>query len=105
MSTVPSQHSAPDSYDYEFELASLVQDTAPRMFAVVVEYAVGTEDADAVVVAWGHAHEGGRTEVVGTHGRRWSLTSPDLVTRFFPPAEGCSPRLVWLAPDVAREAA
>jgi hypothetical protein len=75
-----------------------VHETAPRLFAVVVEHAVGTEDADAVVAAWGHTHEDGRTEVVGMRGLRWSLASPDHVTRYFPRTEECALRLVWVAP-------
>ncbi|MGW6454724.1 hypothetical protein ACWF94_02150 [Streptomyces sp. NPDC055078] len=84
--------------DFEREVYELVRDTAPRLFAVVAEYRVGTEDEDALVLAWGLAYEGGQTEAVLVGGgRRWRLASPEHVTRYFRPRpEGCSLRLVWL---------
>ncbi|MEW2550073.1 hypothetical protein AB0910_30640 [Streptomyces sp. NPDC047002] len=99
MSTAATPDSEP--LGYEGELLALVRETAPRMFAVVAEYAAGTDDADAVVIAWGHAHEGGRTEVIGPRGRRWTLASPDSVTRLLPGDDACATRLVWL-PRAAR---
>ncbi|MFJ7997881.1 hypothetical protein ACIQ7D_12145 [Streptomyces sp. NPDC096310] len=39
--TVSPQDSALNSFDYEKELYALVRDTAPRLFAVVVEYRDG----------------------------------------------------------------
>lgn len=103
--TVSPQDPALEPFDFEQEVYELVRDTAPRLFAVVVEYRVGPEDKDedkdrdAEVVAWGLAYECGSAEVtrVGSGGR-WSLASPERVLRFFGRAEDCSPRLVWLAP-------
>ncbi|WP_051765147.1 hypothetical protein [Streptomyces sp. NRRL F-5135] len=98
-----------DQEAYEREVRELVRDTAPRLFAVVVEYRAGTADADAVVAAWGIAHEDGKAEVSGAEvgdggcGRRWSLASAEGALRHFGRAEGCSARLVWLmAADVDR---
>ncbi|MFJ4922535.1 hypothetical protein [Streptomyces sp. NPDC088725] len=97
--TVSPQSSALGSFDFDRATYELVCDTAPRLFAVVAEYAVGTEDQDAVVVAWGLAYEDGKVEVTQIEGgRRWRLEEPDHVMRYIRPSEDCSPRLVWLAP-------
>ncbi|MFE4828886.1 hypothetical protein [Streptomyces sp. NPDC056672] len=97
--TVSPQDSALETFDFERELYELVRDTAPRLFAVVVEYCAGTADADARVVAWGLAYEDGKAEVTQIEsGRRWQLTAPDHAVRYFPRSKECSPRLVWLAP-------
>ncbi|MFE4366842.1 hypothetical protein ACFRMN_01050 [Streptomyces sp. NPDC056835] len=88
-----------DQEVYEQEVYELVRDTAPRLFAVVEEYRVGTEDADAVVVAWGLAYESGEAEVVRVGGgSRWRLASAERVMWYFGRAAECAPRLVWLAP-------
>ncbi|MFE2494643.1 hypothetical protein [Streptomyces scopuliridis] len=103
--TVSPQDPALEPFDdeqFEREVYELVRDTAPRLFAVVVEYRAGTKDADAAVVAWGLADEIGGAEVIQMEsGCRWRLAAPDHITRYFGRAEGCSPRLVWLAPPDA----
>lgn len=75
----------------------MARDGAPRLFAVVEEYMVGTEDADAVVVAWGIAFEGGKSEVRPLEGnRRWTLRAPENAMRFFGRTEDRTARLVWI---------
>ncbi|MFD5749356.1 hypothetical protein [Streptomyces sp. NPDC127033] len=101
--TVSPQDSALDSFDFERELYELVHDTAPRLFAVVVEYRDGEGELgrDAAVVAWGLAHEDGVVEVArvgGGGGLR--LAAPENVTRYFGRGDGCASRVVWLAPEV-----
>ncbi|MEV7870968.1 hypothetical protein AB0P17_33830 [Streptomyces sp. NPDC088124] len=92
------QDPAPEP-DFTQEVYELVRDTAPRLFAVVEEYRPGTDDADAVVVAWGLAYESGETEVIRVGGgRRWRLASAENVMRHFHRTEDRTPRLVWLAP-------
>ncbi|MFJ5100503.1 hypothetical protein [Streptomyces sp. NPDC088554] len=106
--TVSPQDSALNSFDYERELYELVHDTAPRLFAVVVEYrdGEGALGQDAAVVAWGLAHEGGPAEVtrVGTGGRL-RLAAPENVTRYFGREDGQSSRVVWLEPELTTPAA
>jgi hypothetical protein len=87
--------------DFTQEVYELIRDTAPRLFGVVAEYRVGTDDADAVVVAWGMAYEDGQAEVVSVTGdHRLRLASPAHITRHLGPAgEDRSFRLVWLAPS------
>ncbi|WP_326611923.1 hypothetical protein OG949_23075 [Streptomyces scopuliridis] len=101
--TVSPQDPALEPFDdeqFEQEVYELVRDTALCLFAVVVEYRAGTKDADAAVVAWGLADASGGAEVIQIEtGCRWRLAAPDHVTRYFGRAEGCSPRLVWLAPS------
>ncbi|WP_329386857.1 hypothetical protein [Streptomyces sp. NBC_01716] len=101
MTTVSPHCPAPEPFDFAREVYELVRDTAPRLFAVVEEYRVGTEDADAVVVAWGLAHADGAAEVISVEGhRRWQLAAAENVVRYFGRAEDLSARLVWLtAPD------
>ncbi|MFD7290903.1 hypothetical protein [Streptomyces sp. NPDC059863] len=102
MPTVSPQDPALEPFDcdqFEREVYELVRDTAPRLFAVVVEYRAGTKDADAVVVAWGLADENGEAEVIQMgSGCRLRLAAPEHIARYFGRAEDCSPRLVWLAP-------
>lgn len=102
MTTVSPQSPAPERpFDFAREVHALVRDTAPRLFAVVEEYRPDTEDADALVVAWGLAYEDGAAEVISVDGhRRWQLAAAESVVRYFGRAEDLSARLVWLAsPD------
>lgn len=97
--TVSPQSPAPEPlFDFARAVDELVRDTAPRLFAVVEEYRVGTEEADAVVVAWGLAYADGAAEAVAVEGhRRWRLTDPQRIVRYFGRADDLSVRLVWPA--------
>ncbi|MEU9745595.1 hypothetical protein [Streptomyces niveus] len=96
--TVSPQSPAPEPFDFAREVYELVRDTAPRLFAVVEEYRVGTEEADAFVVAWGLSYADGEAEVIAVEGqRRWQLAAAENVLRYFGRAENLSARLVWLA--------
>ncbi|MFC8824721.1 hypothetical protein ACFT9I_05090 [Streptomyces sp. NPDC057137] len=98
MTTVSPQNPAPEPIDFAQEVYELVRDTAPRLFAVVEEYRVGTQDADGVVVAWGLAYADGAAEVIAVEGqRRWQLAAAEYIVRYFGRAEDLSARLVWLA--------
>lgn len=103
--TVSPQSPAPEPlFDFARAVDELVRDTAPRLFAVVEEYRVGTEEADAFVVAWGLAYADGAAEVVGVEGsRRWQLTDPRHIVRYFGRAEDLSVRLVWLTAPGSEE--
>lgn len=97
MTTVSPQGPTPKPFDFRQEVRELVRDTAPRLFAVVDEYRPDSDDADAVVVAWGMAFENGRAEIApSSGGRRWSLVSPDHAVRFFGRSRDRIPRLVWV---------
>ena len=97
MTTVSPHSAALELFDFDREVYEMARDAAPRIFAVVEEYCVGTEDADAEVVAWGMAFEGGKSEVtrVGGH-RRWTLVAPENAMRFFGRTEDTTARLVWI---------
>lgn len=97
--TVSPQSPAPEPlFDFARAVDELVRDTAPRLFAVVEEYRPGTEDADAVVVAWGLAYADGDAEVISVEGnRRWQLAAAEHVVRYFGRGEHLSARLIWLA--------
>ncbi|MEW1721822.1 hypothetical protein [Streptomyces sp. NPDC093109] len=100
--TVSPQDSALNSFDFERELYELVHETAPRLFAVVVEYHDGPGEfgKDAAVVAWGLAHDDGVADVTRVDGgSRLRLAAAENVARYFGRADGESPRVVWLAPE------
>ncbi|MFJ5103333.1 hypothetical protein [Streptomyces sp. NPDC088554] len=100
--TVSPQNSALELFDFDQEVYDLVRATAPRLFAVVVEYRGGPEeeDRDAAVVAWGLAHEDGAAEVTRVGGGgQLRLAAPESVARYFGRGEGCVPRVVWLPGD------
>ncbi|WP_228447355.1 hypothetical protein [Streptomyces paludis] len=106
--TVSPQDSALNSFDFERELFELVHDTAPRLFAVVVEYrdGEGEFDKDAAIVAWGLAHEDGVADVTRVGGGGpLRLAAAENVGRYFGRADGESSRVVWLTPEVKAPAA
>lgn len=77
----------------------LVQDTAPRLFAVVQSYEPGDSDnADAWVAAWGMAFDGHAEIVSSGGGARLSVCSPDWAVRRFGRGVDLSARVVWVAP-------
>lgn len=104
MTVMPPQNSLPavpaclSFAPFEQELCELVQDTAPRLFAVVQVCDGGTPQADGWVVAWGLADGDGPTHVVSLDGRtRMTLASPERALCLFAGHPGITARLVWLA--------
>jgi hypothetical protein len=85
-----------DEAEFTQEIAELVADEAPRMFAVVQEYG---ERVDGQIVAWGMALED-RAEVVRIDGhRRLSLRSPEGAVRAFSLRPHITARVVWVNPE------
>ncbi|MGH3686167.1 MAG: hypothetical protein ACRDQ9_10760 [Pseudonocardiaceae bacterium] len=85
-----------DKAEFAQEIAELVADEAPRMFAVVQEYG---ERVDGQIVAWGMALED-RAEVVRINGhRRLSLRSPERAVRAFSIRPHITARVVWVNPE------
>lgn len=102
MATVSPQNSASEPFDFDGEVRSLVLDTAPRLFAVVQEFALDDGWRDAEVAAWGMAYQDGHADVTSVDGRRrFSLPSADRAMRHFALLEGVTARLVWLTPSRA----
>ncbi|MEU1805478.1 hypothetical protein [Streptomyces sp. NPDC019937] len=102
MGTVSPDHTAPEPFDFDQEVRSLVLDTAPRLFAVVQEFALDDGWRDAEVAAWGVAYQDGHADVTSVDARRrFSLPSPDRAIRHFALLDGVIARLVWLAPPRA----
>jgi hypothetical protein len=86
----------PSPFDslFDKEVCELVNDTAPRPFAVVQQY--GHEE-DARVAAWGMAFHD-HSEVTSVEGTlRISTTSAERAARRFDRKPHVSARLVWLA--------
>jgi hypothetical protein len=84
----------------EAEFTELVQgmvdDEAPRVFAIVQEYG---DRIDVRVAAWGMTFDN-HAEIVGTDGRtRMSARSPDTALRIFSRQPNTTARLVWPTPD------
>ncbi|WP_413807519.1 hypothetical protein [Streptomyces sp. OE57] len=99
MATVAAQGPSSAPFDFDKEVCALVRDTAPRLFAVVQEYDLETEYADAHVAAWGMAYDDGSAHVIGVGGIvTMSLQSPERAVRHYGRREGISARLVWLDP-------
>ncbi|MET8746821.1 hypothetical protein [Streptomyces sp. NPDC004728] len=78
--------------EFDALVQNLVQETAPRVFAVVQE--LGDRE-DAVVAAWGLALDG-RTELITAEGvSRLSVRTPESALRFFSSGNGIRTRLIW----------
>jgi hypothetical protein len=102
MATVSPGQSASEPFDFDQEVRALVLDTAPRLFAVVREFAPDDGWRDAEVAAWGMVYEDGRVDVTSVDGRRrLSLPSPGRATWYFALLDGITARLVWLTPPRA----
>ena len=82
--------------EFAQEVAELVADEAPRVFALVQEYG---ERVDGRVIAWGMAFDD-HAEVVGVHRRlRGSFTSAERARRAF--SRRAKIRLVWVDAETA----
>ncbi|MEV5597690.1 hypothetical protein [Streptomyces sp. NPDC052496] len=93
VSPPPPLPGPPDGFGREVQ--ELVDATAPRLFAVVEEYAVGGF-RDARVAAWGLAYEDGRADVAGVDcGFRMSVTAPERAARFVSMRPGSLGSVVW----------
>lgn len=81
---------------FDEEVRSLVNDSAPRLFAVVQVYG---QEEDGRVAAWGMALDG-HTEIVGVEGHvRVTTRSPERGVRRFERPPHISARLVWVGED------
>ncbi|MEU4200272.1 hypothetical protein AB0F64_10010 [Streptomyces sp. NPDC026294] len=96
MATVSPPSPLPDPPDgFGREVQELVDATAPRLFAVVEEYAVGGF-RDARVAAWGLAYEDGRADVAAVgSGFRMSVAAPERAARFVSMRPGSLGSVVW----------
>jgi hypothetical protein len=82
--------------DFRREVHDLVNATAPRLFAVVEEYATEGGDRDARVAAWGLAHDDGRAQVAAVDGGfRMSLRNPERAAQLISMRPGSVGSLVW----------
>ncbi|MDB1087248.1 hypothetical protein PJ985_06665 [Streptomyces sp. ACA25] len=99
MTAVSSQGSPPPTPEgFEEEVHGLVNDTAPKTFAVVEEFTTEEGEWDARVVAWGWEHEDGTAQLTCVDGRRrMSLRSADRATWWMARLTGGAVRLVWVA--------
>jgi hypothetical protein len=97
VTVAPNYSSRPEPpHSFRDEIYTLVNATAPRLFAVVEEYATEDGDRGAHVVGWGLAHEDGSAQVAaGDGGFRMSLRSPERVAQLFSMCPGSVGNLVW----------
>ncbi|TDC69279.1 hypothetical protein [Streptomyces hainanensis] len=84
----------PEWFDREVE--SLVKDTAPRLCALVEEFATESGHLDAGVAAWCLAHPDGPTQVVRD---RWftvtELGSPEEAAQLISRRSRNTVRVIW----------
>ncbi|MEV7868115.1 hypothetical protein AB0P17_18900 [Streptomyces sp. NPDC088124] len=82
---------------FDQEIRALVNATAPRLFAVVEEFACENGELDARVAAWGLAYaDGGGTHVTSVDGGAWlTLTSPERAAAWISRRPGSFGSLVW----------
>jgi hypothetical protein len=103
MTFTPEQNPIPEPpgepFDYnDRELQAMVNETAPKAFAVVAEWECEDGGRDACVLAWGLQYEGGRASVVDEEGRRaMHLESAERAVPCFARLTGGAVRLVWTA--------
>ncbi len=87
-----------DEAEFAQEIAELVADEAPRLFAVVQEYG---ERVDGRIAAWGMAFEDCAEVVrVGCSGHL-NLRSPERAVLLFSRSPHITARVVWVTPDAA----
>jgi hypothetical protein len=84
-----------DEAEFAQEIAELVADEAPRLFAVVQEYG---ERADGWIAAWGMAFENCAKVVGVDRGLHLNLRSPERAVRAFSHGPHITARLVWINP-------
>jgi len=83
-------------FSYDQELHAMVNDFAPRLFAVVQEYDTEDGGRDGEIAAWGLTHPDGHTDVTSVEGtRRLSLKSPERAAWWFSREADVSARLIW----------
>ena len=79
--------------EFSEEVAQMVAEEAPRLFAVVQEYG---ERADGRIAAWGMAFQD-HIKVVKVDGATTSPLSPELAARCFSHRPHITARVVWVA--------
>lgn len=97
MTTVSPSPSLPDRPDgFDQEIHALVAATAPRLFAVIEEFATEGYERDARVAAWGLAFDDGSAQVTSVDGGfRMSLRTPARAVRLVSLRPGSVGGLVW----------
>lgn len=94
VSLSPSLPGRPDGFDQEIH--DLVAATAPRLFAVIEEFATEGDERDARVAAWGLAFDDGSAQVTSVDGGfRMSLRTPERAARLVSLRPGSVGGLVW----------
>jgi hypothetical protein len=78
-------------------MAEMVNDEAPRLFAVVQELG---ERVDGRIAAWGMAFDD-HAALVRDRGGFLSVSSPDRARSLLGRAPGITAHLVWVAPSAA----
>ncbi|MGH3686178.1 MAG: hypothetical protein ACRDRU_05645 [Pseudonocardiaceae bacterium] len=84
-----------DEAEFAQEVAELVAEEAPRLFAVVQEYG---ERADGRIAAWGMAFEDHAKVCAVDRPLHLSLRAPERAVRAFSHSPHITARLVWVNP-------
>ncbi|MDJ0460465.1 hypothetical protein [Streptomyces sp. H27-C3] len=79
------------------EMRDLVEATAPRLFAVVEQFATRDGEPDGRVAAWGLAHQDGSAYVTSADGSmRMSLRTAERAAEWISLRPGSSGSLIWV---------
>jgi hypothetical protein len=84
-----------DEAEFAQEIAELVAEQAPRLFAVVQEYG---ERADGRIAAWGMAFEDYTDVVRVDRGLHLNLRSPERAVHLFSRSPHITAHVVWVNP-------
>lgn len=89
-----------DEAEFAQEIAELVAEEAPRLFAVVQEYG---ERVDGRIAAWGLAFED-YADVIGlNHNIYVGLRSPERAVRIFSHHPHITAHVVWVDPEAGTQ--
>ncbi|CAM3878026.1 hypothetical protein KIPE111705_29375 [Kibdelosporangium persicum] len=82
-----------DEADFAKDVAEMVADHAPRLFAIVLEY--GTQ-VDARIAAWGMELDEGAYMTTVDGRRQYALADAEGALRYIRGNPDTTPRLVWV---------
>lgn len=79
--------------EFAMDVACMVADHAPRVFAVVLEYG---DQIDAKIVAWGLALDDGAYMATVDGRNQYSMTAPESALKYVSARPNTTPHLVWV---------
>ncbi|CAM3988154.1 hypothetical protein KIPE111705_34805 [Kibdelosporangium persicum] len=87
-----TRHAA-DGSDFATDVADMIADHAPRVFAVVLEYG---DQIDAKIVAWGLALDDGAYMATVDGRNQYAMAVPESALKYVTARPDTTPHLVWV---------